>query len=267
MQAVKAIQNIYPGFTPKVGIVLGSGLGGLADAITEQKVIAYSDIPGFPEINIAGHSGNLILGKLNNVPVAALQGRSHSYEHLDYEPVKTYVRSLKLLGCEYYIATNAAGSMLEAAGPGSLVLVNDHINMHPGNPLVGQNDDEFGPRFLAMDGAYNPELRQKLKQQAEKLSITLHEGVYMAVLGPMYETAAEIRAYKTMGADLIGMSTVPEVIVAHHCGLKVAVVSMVTNFATGISKTPHDHAQVIAVAAKAGKNLELLISAVIGDLA
>jgi xanthosine phosphorylase len=267
MQAVHIIQQRCPGFVPKVGIVLGSGLGDFAHALTESITIPYSDLPGFPKPSVHGHAGQLIAGYVNGVACIALQGRAHAYENPDFTPLKTYVRTLQRLGCEIFIATNAAGSMLEAAGPGSLVLINDHLNLQPGNPLAGPNDDEFGPRFLPLDNAYNPALRERLHFHAKQQNIKLHEGVYAAVLGPVYETAAEIRAFQRLGADVVGMSTVPEVIVAHHCGMKVAVLSIITNYATGLAKTSHDHNEVVVQAARAGKSLQALLTAFIGDFA
>ena len=191
--------------------------------------------------------------------MVCLQGRQHIYEGKTAEEVKTYIRTLKLIGCEVLLGTNASGSFREHVGPGSLVLVNDHINFQGFNPLLGPNDDEFGPRFLPMDNAYDPDLRDRLHTCAKDLDIHLDEGVYMSVLGPNYETAAEIRAFKTLGADLVGMSTVAEIIIAHHCGLKCIAVSSVTNFSTGLATTSHDHNEVVRVAAKAGEDLTKVI--------
>lgn len=265
-QAAEKIKQLAPDFKPVLGIVLGSGLGGFAANLDRSIVIPYEDLPGFPRPTVHGHGGTLVLGYLNNVPIACLQGRAHSYEGNNHETVKTYVRTLRLIGCDYFLATNASGSLREEVGPGELMLITDHINLQPGNPLAGPNDDEFGPRFLPLDKAYDLELREKLLAIASKEGINLHQGVYIAVLGPNYETAAEIRAFKIWGADAVGMSTVPEVLVAHHCGMRVAVIATITNYATGLSKTSHNHDEVVKMAASATEKLEHLIKIFIRDL-
>lgn len=265
-QAVKIIQQLAPNFKPKIGIVLGSGLGPLADHISDPIKIPYEKLPGFPQISIEGHTGQMTLGFLNKTPVVCLLGRSHTYENNSYESVKTYVRTLKLLGCEIFLATNASGSFRPEIGPGSLVAISDHINFQPGNPLAGPNDDEFGPRFPAMDDSYDKSLRKQLHHCAEMLGITLHEGVYISVLGPSYETVAEIRAFKLFGADVIGMSTVPEVIVAKHCGMKIAVVATITNLVTGLTEVSHDHRNVVSVAEKTSEQLTKLIKKFVEQL-
>ncbi len=177
------------------------------------------------------------------------------------------MRTLKLLGCEYFLATNAAGSLNIDVSPGSLMLIHDHINLQPTNPLVGPNDDEFGPRFLPLDNAYNEDLRQLLLHAAEQEAITLHQGIYLSVLGPCYETAAEIRAFKLLGADAVGMSTVPEVLVAHHCGLKVGVISILTNYATGLATSSHNHDAVVNMADNAASLLTRLVKAFVAKIA
>jgi xanthosine phosphorylase len=166
---------------------------------------------------------------------------------------------MKLLGCEYFIATNASGSLREEVGPGELMLITDHINFQPNNPLIGPNDDEFGTRFPPVDHAYNENMRETLLSLASQNNITLHQGVYLAVPGPSYETAAEIRAFRTLGADAVGMSTVPEVLVANHCGMKIAVIAIITNYATGLSTTSHDHNNVVMMAAQAAAKLTQLL--------
>ena len=235
--AAAHIQNLCKDFKPRIGIVLGSGLGSFAEQLDEAVTVSYDTLPGFPKITVHGHGGNLVLGKLSGVSVACLQGRTHTYEGDTFATVKTYVRTLRLLGCDYFLATNASGSLRENVGPGELMLVTDHINMQPGNPLVGPNDEEFGPRFLPLDNAYDLGLRTKLLTLALQEKIALHQGVYLSVLGPNYETAAEIRAFRLWGADAVGMSTVPEVLIANHCGMKVAVIATITNYATGLAKT------------------------------
>lgn len=258
-EAASLIQQKMPGFTPRIGIVLGSGLGGLAEHVTDAVKFSYADLPGFPQASVKGHAGQLICGYLSETPVVCLQGRAHSYEGDVYSAIRTYVRTLKLLGCEYFIATNAAGSLRQDMPPGELMLLTDHINFQPGNVLAGPNDERFGPRFLPLDNAYDPALRNIFQQCAETQGITLHEGVYISVLGPSFETAAEIRAFATLGADAVGMSTVPEVIVARHCDMKVAVISTMTNFATGLDDTSHSHDAVLATAEQAAKNLSRLV--------
>jgi len=266
-QAAKHINKRLPNFKPTIGIVLGSGLGGFADQLESPLVIPYSELPGFPHMTVQGHSGNLILGYLGGVGVVCLQGRAHAYEGNDHDLVKTYVRTLRLLGCEYFLATNASGSLREDVAPGELVLISDHINMQHGNPLIGPNDDEFGPRFVPLDNAYDQGMRQGLLKAASLDNITLHQGVYLAVSGPNYETAAEIRAFRLWGADAVGMSTVPEVLVANHCGMKVAVIATITNFATGLASTSHDHNSVVETAAKASQRLCQLVKTFVSELA
>jgi len=265
--AATHIKQRLPSFKPLIGIVLGSGLGSFAEQLEDAVSISYEELPGFPEVTVHGHGGNLVLGQLAGVSVVCLQGRAHTYEGLDnYETVKTYVRTLKLLGCEYFLATNASGSLREDVGPGELMLITDHINLQPGNPLVGMNDNEFGPRFLPLDNAYDQDLREKLLMLAHKENITLHQGIYLSVLGPNYETAAEIRAFRIWGADAVGMSTVPEVLVANHCGMKVAVIAIITNYATGLSHCSHSHEAVVLMASQAAEKLNLLVKRFIAEL-
>ncbi|KTD60224.1 xanthosine phosphorylase [Legionella sainthelensi] len=265
--AANYIKKLYPSFKPTVAIVLGSGLGKFADELQDAARISYEDLPGFPKITVQGHGGNLILGYWNGVGVICLQGRAHTYEGLEnYETVKTYVRTMKLLGCTHFIGTNASGSLREDVGPGELMLISDHINLQPSNPLIGPNDDEFGPRFYPLDNAYDQTMRSKLLAIAAENSIKLTEGVYISVLGPHYETAAEIRAFKIWGADAVGMSTVPEVLVANHCGMHVAVIAMITNYATGLSKTAHSHESVVAMAESAAAKLNFIIKQYIAGL-
>ena len=264
--AAKIIKERLPSFEPTIGIVLGSGLGSFADQLEDAVTINYKDLPGFPEVTVHGHGGNLVLGYLSGVAVICLQGRAHTYEGASFETVKTYIRTLKLLGCDYFLATNASGSLREDVGPGSLMLITDHINMQPGNPLVGPNDDEFGPRFFPLDNAYDHDMREKLLKIAHEENISISQGVYLSVLGPNYETAAEIRAFRILGADAVGMSTVPEVLVANHCGMKVAVIATITNYATGLAHTSHSHESVVLVANKAAEKLNQLVRSYIGSL-
>ncbi len=263
--AADYIQKKHPAFKPVIGIVLGSGLGRFADALEDKQIIEYSELPGFPEMTIHGHGGNLILGYLGSVGVVCLQGRAHSYEGDTHACVKTYVRTLKLLGCSEFIATNAAGSLREDVGPGELMLITDHINFQPSNPLAGPNDDAFGPRFLPLDNAYDVSIRDKLLKTAQKNDINLNQGVYVSVLGPNYETAAEIKAFRILGADAVGMSTVPEVLVANHCGMKVSVISIITNYATGLASHSHSHEAVVLMASQAAEKLIVLLREYIKD--
>lgn len=264
--ACKAIQTRLPQFQPRIGIVLGSGLGAFANQLENPVSIPYNQLPGFPHPSVEGHIGQLVLGTLSNIPIVCLQGRSHAFEGHGYDAVKTYVRTLRLLGCEYFIATNAAGSLHADVGPGELMLITDHINFQLSNPLVGPNDDAFGPRFFPLDNAYDKTLREHLLETAINLKLSLHEGVYICVTGPNYETSAEIKAFKTLGADAVGMSTVPEILVANHCGMKVAAISSITNFATGLNSIIHSHQEVLAVANKAAQKLTQLLSEAIRTL-
>ena len=259
-RAARAIKARCPeNFVPKIGIVLGSGLGSLADHIENPIQIPYDELPDFGRSTVPGHAGCIVLGYLEGVPVACLKGRFHYYEGISNPAVQTLVRTLKLIGCEIFLATNAAGSMKMDAGPGSLLLVTDHINFQGTNSLVGMNDDEFGPRFVGMNDAYDPSLREDMLTAAQKLGITLHQGVYIAVLGPSFETPAEIRAFMTMGATVVGMSTVPEVIVARHCGLRVVVISAITNFAAGLAPGNLSHEETLHFAEKVSGNMIALV--------
>ncbi len=262
--AAQIITSRAPGFSPKVGIILGSGSGELADLIKEPVVIPYEQLPGFHTCSVEGHSGSLHIGKLNNVPVVCLKGRAHLYEGISNRIVQNLIRTLKLLGCEYLLATNASGSLRKKNKPGSLMVINDHINLQFSNPLVGLNDEEFGPRFVAMENAYDKTLREQMQAAAKEKNIPLAEGVYIGTLGPSFETPAEIRAFQTLGADAVGMSTVPEVLVARHCGLKVVVVSVLTNMGAGMMDVNLSHDETLRVANLAKGQLTELILTFIG---
>jgi xanthosine phosphorylase len=258
-QAAAVIATRKPNFTPRIGLVLGSGLGGLADHLADATTIPYQELPGFPESTVAGHAGRLVLGYLEGVPVACLQGRAHYYEGAQNDKIKNMIRTLKVLGCEVLFGTNASGSLREDVGPGNIMAINDHINMQGNNPLIGHNDKEFGERFIPMDDAYDPQLRQILQEVAKECGFNLPEGVYISVLGPMFETPAEIRAFRILGADAVGMSTVSEVIVARHCGLKVVVVAAISNFASGMSDEQITHEGTLHYAGQAANRMTTLI--------
>lgn len=257
--AVELIRRRAADTEPRVGLVLGSGLGSLADAVQDAVAFSFAELPGFPEPTVEGHHGRLVLGRLAGVEVACLQGRVHLYEGHPPAAVKPLVRTLKLLGCETLVLTNAAGALDIDATPGSLMLVTDHINGMGRNPLVGRNDDDFGPRFPAMTNAYDPELCDQFRAAAKDLSIELREGIYMALLGPCFETPAEIRAYQRLGANAVGMSTVPEVIVARHCGLRCAAVSVLTNLGAGLADEELSHEQTLHYGNLAADSLKRLI--------
>lgn len=257
--AAAYIQQSHPDFHPKVGIILGSGLGALTDELSNKAVISYSNIPNFPPCTVQGHGGNLHLGYLHDTPVACYEGRIHLYEGTHSEDIKTFVRTLKLLGCEILLVTNAAGSLSHDVPTGNLVLIKDHINFQFGNPLVGRNDAEFGPRFVGMDETYDFELRQQLLKIAEEENIPLSEGVFGGVLGPSFETPAEINMLKIMGVDVVAMSLIPEVIVARHCGMRVVAVSAISNLAAGMHSEKLSHEVTLQGAQVASKNLIRLV--------
>lgn len=244
---------------PRVGVVLGSGLGAVANAVEDPVVVSYEELPGFPRPSVAGHAGRVVLGRVGGVPVAMLQGRAHLYEDGDLDALRVPVRALRAAGAEFLVLTNAAGSLRPEVGPGSLLAITDHVNMTGMNVLVGPNDDAIGPRFPSLRGAYDPALIRELQDAAHELGILLAEGVYLAVAGPSFETPAEIRAYRTLGADAVGMSTVQETIVARHCGLRVAALSVITNLAEGLSDAPLSHQQTLQAAERASGDLARLL--------
>jgi xanthosine phosphorylase len=254
-----AVMNVRAGLRPRVGVVLGSGLGAVAGAVADPTTIDYAELPGFPRPGVAGHGGQAVLGRIGDVPVAVLQGRAHLYEGGDLDEIRTPVRALCAAGAEMLVLTNAAGSLRPDVGPGRLMLISDHVNLSGVNVLAGPNDDEIGPRFPSMRDAYDPELRARLRTAAGELGITLAEGVYLAVSGPTFETPAEIRAFATLGADAVGMSTVHETAVARHCGLRVAAISAITNFAEGMSDVQLSHDQTLRDAQRAAEDLAPLL--------
>lgn len=244
---------------PQLGIVLGSGLGPVLEEVVDPVEIPYTKIPGFDDCTVAGHAGSLCLGLFEGVPVVCLKGRPHFYEGWGPDSFRLPIRLLKVLGASSVLMLNAAGSLNPEVAPGSFVLVNDHINLQPQNPLIGPNDDEIGPRFVSMDVVYDLALREQLLQSAQALGIGLKQGVYISVPGPSFETPAEIRAFRLLGADVIGMSTVPEVIVARHCGLCVALISVVSNMAAGLSDKPLTHELTLQGAALSLGDLKRLL--------
>jgi inosine/guanosine/xanthosine phosphorylase family protein len=252
---------------PRAALVLGSGLGGVADAVEDGAAIPYSALPGFPVGSVVGHAGRLVLGRLGGLPVAVLQGRAHLYEGIDPAALAVPVRTVRALGAELILFTNAAGSLRPEVGPGRLMALTDHINLTGRNPLTGPNDDAIGERFVGLGRAYDPELLDRLRAAAAQEAIDLAEGVYIAVPGPSFETAAEIRAFRILGADAVGMSTVLEVIAARHCGMRVAAVSAVTNLAEGLSAETLSHEGTLAAAGRAASDLERLLRRFVEGLA
>lgn len=244
---------------PTVAFVLGSGLGPLADTVEDPIAVPYSALPGFPVGSVHGHAGRLVIGKLEGTQVAMFQGRAHLYEGIPAPQLANPIRTIRALGVQALILTNAAGSLNGDVGPGRLMAITDHINLMGQNPLVGPNDDALGPRFVGLGDAYDLELRARLRDAAAEAEVELTEGVYLAVAGPSFETPAEIRAFKILGADAVGMSTVPEVIAARHVGLRVAAVSAITNLAEGMSDVPLSHEQTLESAAQAAVDLEQVL--------
>ena len=244
---------------PRVGVVLGSGLGAVADAVQGRVVVGYEELPGFPRPTVAGHAGQAVLGRISGVPVAVLQGRAHLYEGGDAEALRAPIRALRGAGAEILVVTNAAGSLRSDVGPGRLMAITDHINLTGFNVLAGPNDEAVGPRFPPMRDAYDPALLGELRETAGALGIPLAEGVYLAVSGPSFETPAEIRAFAVLGADAVGMSTVHETTLARHCGLRVLAVSVITNYAEGLSDVPLSHEQTLRDAEDAAGDLTRLL--------
>ncbi len=247
---------------PRVGVVLGSGLGAVAEAVENPVVVGYEDLPGFPRPTVSGHAGRAVLGSIGGVPVAVLEGRAHLYEAHppgSFDALRTPVRALRAAGASVLVLTNAAGSLRPEVGPGSLMAITDHINMTGVNLLAGPNDSSIGPRFPSLRDAYDPALLETLRESARARGIGLADGVYVAVGGPSFETPAEIRAFRVMGADAVGMSTVHETIVARHCGLRVAAVSVITNLAEGMTDEPLSHEQTLRAAQDGAGDLARLL--------
>lgn len=252
---------------PSVGVVLGSGLGGFADEIDDAVEIPYGEIPGWPAATALGHAGTLVLGSVHGIPVAAMRGRAHLYEGQPAQKVVFGVRVLGALGVRTLVLTNACGGIREDLALGDLVLVSDHLNLQGTSPLVGPNDDSLGPRFPDMSDAYDPALRAAAHAAAAGVGQALAEGVYAAWLGPAFETPAEIRMIRVLGGDLVGMSTVPEVLAARHMGIRCLAISCVTNMAAGILPEPIDAGHVLAVGAAAQGRLTALLRELLPHLA
>lgn len=263
---VRTIQSQLGSRHPTLGMVLGSGLGDFAETLKHSVTIDYRDIPHFPVSGVEGHAGRLVVGELSGVTIAAMQGRVHFYEGHDLVKVTYPIRSLILLGAKNLIITNAAGGVNTDYRAGDLVLISDHLNLFPEGPLRGGHDDRLGPRFPDMTHAYAPELREVAKRAAAKLGIKLKEGVYAGLPGPSYETPAEVRMLRTLGADLVGMSTVPEVVVANHQGAKVLGISCVTNQAAGITGHKLTHHEVTETAARVKKTFAALLTGIVAGL-
>jgi len=251
---------------PRIAVVLGSGLGGFADDFDEAVAIPYEDIPGFVRSTAQGHAGRLVIGKVDSVPVLAMQGRVHYYEGYSLEEVTFPVRTFSLLGIKTLILTNAAGGINVQLTQGALMVISDHLNLMGVNPLRGPNDERFGPRFPDMSTVYSPELQELVVEEAKAINVEVRRGIYGALSGPSYETPAEIHLLRGLGADAVGMSTVPEAIVARHMGLEVLGISCITNMAAGISDEPINHEEVMATGDRVRATFTELLQRVIGAI-
>lgn len=255
---LEVIARKAPGFHAQIGLVLGSGMGEFADKVRGQIVLPYADLPGFEQSGVSGHAGRLVLGTVGQVNVAVLQGRIHYYERGDVAAMKTPIETLKGLGCESVILTNAAGSLMPDVGPGELMVLNDHINYVQESPLFGMTTNQ---RFVDMVGAYDAGMRVQLKACADRLGIALHDGVYAWLAGPQFETPAEIRSLRILGVDAVGMSTVPDVILARYFGMKALAVSAITNQGAGMSDEELSHEHTMAQMGIAAEKLTRLLVA------
>ncbi|MGI2216368.1 xanthosine phosphorylase [Shewanella baltica] len=249
INALATIRARKPNFSPRAAMILGSGLGAFADNLDNKVVIPYEELDGFPVSTVVGHSGELVLGSLHGVDIVCMKGRGHFYEHQSMKVMTTPVRTFKRLGCELLLVTNAAGSLRpERIGVGSLVIFSDHINTMPGTPMTGANDDSYGPRFFSLANAYDKDLRVEALSVAKAAGIAVNQGVFVSYSGPCFETAAEIRMMQIIGGDVVGMSVVPEVISAAHCGLPVLAVCAITNMAEGLGDVQLSHEQTLTCA-------------------
>jgi len=265
-EAVRLVQS-HSALRPSIGLVLGSGLGAFAQSLEKATAIPYGEIPHFPVSTAVGHSGELVIGHSQGVPVAVMSGRAHYYEGYTMQQAVFPVRVLGRMGVKILILTNAAGSVNVAYKPGELMVISDHINLMGGNPMIGPNEDELGQRFFDMSEAYDPQLREVAEKACWKAGVTVRKGVYLALSGPSYETPAEIRMLRTLGADAVGMSTVPEVIAARHMGIRVLGISCITNMAAGVIKKPLDHREVLEVGERVKAGLMEVLGRVIQEAA
>jgi purine-nucleoside phosphorylase len=265
MEAVEFVRKGSP-LAPRVGVVLGSGLGEFAARVENAAAIEYAAIPHFRKVSVAGHAGRLVLGKVGAVPVAVLQGRYHYYEGHDILDVVFPVRVLGKLGVKSLLLTNAAGGIGKALSPGDLMVIRDHVNLMGINPLRGANDERLGPRFPDMSAVYDPDFQEIIVAAERQIGLAGKRGVYLALSGPSYETPAEVRMLAALGADAVGMSTVPEAICARHMGMRVAGVSCITNLAAGISERPLSHSEVTETAERVKGDFIKLLGAVIPKL-
>ena len=265
-EAAQYISAKMAHYKPQIAIVLGSGLGGIADAVNNPIEVHYSDIPHFPVSTVEGHAGHLVIGSLGGVDVLLMKGRFHFYEGYEMKEVTLPVRVFSILGIQTLILTNAAGGTAPHLGPGTLMLITDHINLMGDNPLRGHNENSFGARFPDMTDIYTSALQKIAKEAAQELDLPLAEGVYLGLRGPSYETPAEVRMLRNLGGDALGMSTVPEAIVARHCGMKILAFSCITNYAAGMSGQEIAHSEVMEIGNRAGKQLAELILRIIPRL-
>jgi purine-nucleoside phosphorylase len=251
---------------PRIGVVLGSGLGAFADDFDEAITIPYQEIPGFGRSTAVGHAGELVIGKIDQVPLLAMKGRLHHYEGYSLEEVTFPLRTLKLLGLKTIILTNASGGVNVQFNPGTLMVITDHLNLMGDNPLIGSNDDRFGPRFPDMSAVYSPALQEIVMEEAREMGVEVRRGVYAALTGPSYETPAEIHLMRNCGADAVGMSTVPEAIVARHMDMEVLGISCITNLAAGVTDEPISHEDVMATGNRVSATFTQLLRRVVGRL-
>jgi purine-nucleoside phosphorylase len=260
---LRVIAERAPTAKPRIGIILGSGWGALAEHLENEVRIPYSTLPGFPAASVQGHGNDLILGNIGAHHIAVLSGRKHAYETGEPDGMKHPIRTLRALGCEVLVQTNAAGSLTRDVPPGSLMVLSDHINFSQRSPLTGEPGNE---KFVSMVDAYDPALRIQAHATAQQRSIALHEGVYVWFMGPQFETPAEIRMFAQIGAQAVGMSTVPETIIARHAGMRVMAFSLITNMAAGMSAEKLSHAHTLQQAAAASKNASGFLAAIVGAL-
>ena len=266
LKSSKIILQKTNNIKPDIAVILGSGLNNFFTKKEIKNSIGYESLPDFVKPTVKGHTGKLVLGSIYNKNVICMYGRAHIYEGHKPQSLVFPIRVLKDIGCKILIITNAAGSLNKKIRSGSLVLISDHINWSGFNPLIGKNNDDYGPRFNDMSDAYNLQLRKLMQLVAKKNKILLHNGVYVMYSGPNFETPAEINALKILGADVVGMSTVPEVLIANHCGMKTLAISVVTNYAAGLAKTKLSHKETLSGAKKAEKNIFKLIKSFIKEI-